>query len=167
MNKIGWHLYSAEVGLFHGREVLNHGIVYLQDIGERYTALLCLTNNTHCCSRQYTYGQVRGQWYFPNGTGVVVNGYGWEFYRDRGLGVVRLNRRSGGVVGLYRCEIPAADGVNQTLYVGLYNQGTGTLILIRRGYILIYINHVFQFLACMHVKCGESWSHDYPLWTID
>ena len=48
--------------------------------------------------------------------------------------MVRLNRRSGGVVGLYLCEIPDADGVNQTLYVGLYNQGTGTLILIQRGY---------------------------------
>ena len=77
--------------------------------------------------------------------------------------MVRMNRRSGGVVGLYRCEIPDADGVNQTLYVGLYNQGTGTLILIRRGYVLIYITHVFQFLACMHVKCTGSWSHDYPL----
>ena len=45
--------------------------------------------------------------------------------------MVCMNRRSGGVVGLYRSEIPAADGVNQTLYVGLYNQGTGTLILIQ------------------------------------
>ena len=156
----------------HGREVLNHGIVYLQDIGERHTALLCMTNNTHCCSRQYTYGgTIQGQWYFPNGTSVpnyYISNYHyfgdhyWEFYRNRGLGVVRMHRRSGGVVGLYRCEIPDANGVNQTLYIGLYNQSTGTLIHMQQTYILIYKNRVFQILAHMHVKSTGS-DPRYPL----
>ena len=163
-DKISPHFYSAEVGLFHGREVLNHGIVYLQDIGEHHTALLCLTNNTHCCSRQYTYGgTIQGQWYFPNGTSVpnrgsyyIFDGHYWKFYRDRGLGVVRMHRRRGGVVGIYRCEIPDANGVNQTLFVGLYNQGSGTLMHCRKHNILIHKNHVFQLLAHMHVKSTGS-----------
>ena len=34
--------------------------------------------------------------------------------------MVHLHRRTGGVSGIYRCEIPDLSGVNQTLYVGLY-----------------------------------------------
>ena len=37
----------------------------------------------------------------------------WEFYRNRGPSVVRLNRRRGGEEGIYRCVIPDMAGVNQ------------------------------------------------------
>ena len=48
---------------------------------------------------------VLGDWYYPNGTGVANNSEMWEFYRDRGLSVVRLNKRGGGEEGIYHCEI--------------------------------------------------------------
>ena len=52
-------------------------------------------------------------------------GEGWEFYRNRGPSVVRLNKRRGGVDGIYRCVIPDAAGVDQTIYIGVYTASTG------------------------------------------
>ena len=39
---------------------------------------------------------------------------------------VSLHRRSGTPpTGVYRCEIPDASGTSQSIYVGIYPQGTG------------------------------------------
>ena len=97
----------------------------LEDIGEGDNALLCITELTACCQPPYTdeIGAVMGNWYFPNGTRVpskVVNGTSevqWDFYRTRGHSVVLLHRRRGGENGVYRCEIPDALGVMQTIYI--------------------------------------------------
>ena len=85
----------------------------LEDIGENDTALLCETNFTACCWRPATdiNWLVSGNWFFPNKTEVpnVVNetiDLIWDFYRDRDQSVVRMNRRRGGVEGIYHCEIP-------------------------------------------------------------
>ena len=40
--------------------------------------------------------------------------------------MVRLHRRTGGVSGIYHCEIPDQSGVNQTLSVGLYSTSAQT-----------------------------------------
>ena len=40
-----------------------------------------------------------------------------DFYRTRGRSVVLLHRKRGGVNGTYRCEIPDALGVTQTIYI--------------------------------------------------
>ena len=77
-------------------------------------------DNTTCCSSAETGGALLGNWYFPNGTEVPTSDTGWLFYTTRGPGVVQLHRRTGGVSGIYRCEIPDQSGVNQTLDVGLY-----------------------------------------------
>ena len=39
--------------------------------------------------------------------------------------VVRLNHRRGGEEGIYRCEIPDAMNVIQTIYIGVYLATTG------------------------------------------
>ena len=81
-------------------------------------------DNITCCSSAETGGAPLGNWYFPNGTEVPTNDTGWLFYTTRGPGVVRLHRldnRSGGASGIYRCEIPDLIGLNQTLDVGLYD----------------------------------------------
>ena len=84
-----------------------------------------------CCGRTQSPGRkVLGDWYYPNGTGVPnkiinVQNLQWDFYRTRGPSVVRMLRRRGGVTGIYRCEIPDAAGVNQTMYIGLYAENTG------------------------------------------
>ena len=47
-------------------------------------------------------------------------------YRTRGQMKVLLNRRRGGVDGIYRCEIPDAMNVAQTIYIRLYTTNAGT-----------------------------------------
>ena len=103
----------------------NNSLVILEDIGEGDNALLCITELTACCQPPYTdeIGAVMGNWYFPNGTRVpskVVNGTSevqWDFYRTRGRSVVLMHRKGGGENGTYRCEIPDALGVMQTVYI--------------------------------------------------
>ena len=81
-------------------------------------------DNVTCCSTAETGGAPLGNWYFPNGTDVPPDSTGWNFYRTRGPGVVRLHQLynlTGGVPGIYCCEIPDLTGDNQTLDVGLYD----------------------------------------------
>ena len=104
----------------------NNSNVILEDIGEDDDALLCITNQTEMNSTI-----ALGNWFFPNETRVpseVANetsGEEWDIYRDRGQMVVRLNRRRGEVEGIYRCEIPDAMNVTQTIYIGVYSISTG------------------------------------------
>ena len=105
----------------------------LEDIGEGENALLCMTNLTDCCRPPYTgvNGSIIGNWFFPNGTEVssdianATSGEERDFYRTRGQMVVRMNRKRGGVEGIYRCEIPDAINFTQTLYIGVYSLSTG------------------------------------------
>ena len=118
---------------FRGTTYQNNSLVTLEEIGEGDDALLCMTDSTMCCSRaQVPGGGILGDWYYPNGTGVpnslVVDRYNydlWEFYRNRGQSVVRLNRRRGGVTGIYCCEIPDINSVTQFIYIGVYTANTG------------------------------------------
>ena len=113
----------------------NNSIVILEDIGEGDDALLCITNLTACYQPNVNDTEevvpVSGNWYFPNGTQVPSNsvnctsGEEWEFYSNGGQMVVRMHRRRGGVEGIYRCEIPDAMNVTQTIYIGVYSASTG------------------------------------------
>ena len=106
----------------------NNSRVSLEGIGEGNDALLCITNQTACCSPPYTgeMGLTIGNWFFPNGTEVpseVVNatsGTHWDFYRDRGEMVVRMHRRRGGEQGIYRCEVADARNITQAIFIGVY-----------------------------------------------
>ena len=100
----------------------------LEDIGEGDGALLCITNLTACCRPPYTDGEMRsvvGNWFFPNGTKVPSSGSQSDFHRTRGQMVVQMHHRRGGEDGIYRCEIPDAENVNQTIYIGVYSASTG------------------------------------------
>ena len=100
----------------------------LEDIGDGDDALLCITNYTACCRPPYTSEmgpQALGNWFYPNGTRVQSSDAQWDFHRTRGQMVVHLHRRRGGVEGIYRCEIPDAMNVNQTIYIGVYSASTG------------------------------------------
>ena len=71
---------------------------------------------------------VLGNWFFPNGTKVpsaAVNNTQWDLYRSRGQMIVFMNRRRGGVNGIYRCVVPDARNVTQTIYIGVYTASTG------------------------------------------
>ena len=103
----------------------------LEDIGKQFDALMCITDLKACCRSSDTGGPFSlGNWFLPNGTkvpGAIVdeNGTRWDFYRTRNQMVVHMNRRRGGVNGMYRCEIPDALNVTQTIYLGVYNASTG------------------------------------------
>ena len=110
-----------------GTTYRNNSIVTLEDIGGGGDALLCKTSLTACCRPPYTGGTRKaiGNWYFPNKTRVPSLGNKWDFFRARGQMVVRMNRRRGGVEGIYRCVIPDAMNVTQTIYIGVYSAKTG------------------------------------------
>ena len=97
----------------------------LEDIGEGDDALLCITNQTACCQAPYTGGPALGNWFFPNRSRVPSGNANEDFFRTRGQMVVRMKHRRGGVDGIYRCEIPDAMNVTQTIYIGVYSATTG------------------------------------------
>ena len=99
----------------------------LEDIGEDGDALLCITKKTTCCRNSDTGGVVGdlGNWYLPNGSRVPSERNHWDFFRTRGEMVVLMHHRRGGEEGIYRCEIPAAMSVTQTIYIGVYSANTG------------------------------------------
>ena len=39
--------------------------------------------------------------------------------------MVVMNRREGGIEGIYWCDIPDSMNVKQTIYIGVYNASTG------------------------------------------
>ena len=116
-----------------GTTYQNNSCVVLEDIGENDTALLCMTNFTSCCQ-----SPEKGSWFLPTGTRVETEGY---FDIDRGANVVRLQRRRGGVEGIYRCEILDSMNVTQTRYIGVYTTCTGecTLLFCSTIIVLQYI----------------------------
>ena len=123
----GHNYTTLEVGLFlKGSIYSNHSLVNISDIGEGSAALHCFTNKSDCCRRSE--GQVSGEWYFPgNGSTVGTSGGAGSIYRNRGPSVVRLNRRNNAMMpsGVFRCEIPDANGTNQNIYVGVYSVENG------------------------------------------
>ena len=106
-----------------GTTYSNNSVVSITDIGEGDDALLCQTNNTQCCRARDNPNRVGfGQWFFPNGDEVMhVNDGAGDFYRNRHVSIVRLNRRNDALspTGCYRCKLLDASGVNQTIYVNI------------------------------------------------
>ena len=94
----------------------------LEDIGEGDDALLCMTSLTAYTDKNEP---ALGTWLFPNGTRVLSSVNQLDFYTDRGQMVIYLNRRRGGVEGIYRCEIPDSVNIIQTIYIGVYTASTG------------------------------------------
>ena len=102
----------------------------LDDIGKLGVALTCVTDQPVCCRPPYR-GSVLANWFFPNGTRLpsssanYTTGTKWDFFRTRGHMIVYMHRRRGGVNGIYRCVIPDAMNVTQTIYIGVYTASTG------------------------------------------
>ena len=90
--------------------------VSLSSIGEDDNALLCVTDGA-CCTNPNR----AGEFYYPNGDKVRIGGDGDDLYRNRGTGMIRLNRRNGATspTGTYTCEIPDSNGELQTIFITL------------------------------------------------
>ena len=95
----------------------NNSAVSIFDIGDaNNNRLQCITDRVPCCSAMATRA---GEWYFPDGRGMVLGPTQspTTFFRDRGDdGTVNLNRPNFVMMptGQYCCEVFDATGVNQT-----------------------------------------------------
>jgi hypothetical protein len=98
----------------------NGSMVYIDDIGEGDSALICHTSRLDCCS---TIGNRYGEFYYPNGTVVGIRTRNEAMYRNRGSQLIRLNRNSGSSslppAGWYRCEIPSESGEQQSISINI------------------------------------------------
>ena len=128
-------LLSTAIALqLSGQRYGNHSLVTLTDIGDGDTAaLLCLTDRVECCKGSSVGGAADlGEWYFPDG-GIVPDGLGGaSIYRNRRASRVQLNRRNNAQspTGVYRCEVPDANGTKQNIYVGVYQQSSGIVYML-------------------------------------
>ena len=128
----------------------NNSVVAVTDIGENDEALLCYTNSTACCRNNLRETNSTREWHFPNGSVVGMNDNGDDFYGNRGPSVVRLNRRNNALMptGVFRCEVPDANGSSQSLYVGIYPSGLG---MPKIDEIVEYSYDLNQILTCTSV----------------
>ena len=106
---------------FGGTILNNNSFVFRGHIGEgQGNSLRCVTDNSECCSNG------EGNWHDEGGDEVHEGSDGnRDLYVTRGQGVVYLNNRTGGSVGLWRCDIPDSSGVQQSIYIYLGTQEKG------------------------------------------
>ena len=106
---------------------MNNSIVHISEIGQTdpdsglNEGLQCVTNKRPCCKMPL---YRTGEWCFPNGTKILVEGSKpRSFYRNRGDdGTVNLNRVSKNVVsptGRFCCVVPNDANITQTLCVNI------------------------------------------------
>ena len=115
---------------FMGQTLPNHSYVNLSLVGNDVSgsdSVQCHTDLSTCCSGAQ--GIHRGDWYFPDGTGLPDTG---DTYEQREA--QRLDLRHGNSAtspsGVYRCDIATVAvhddtniSVRDTVYVGLYGSG--------------------------------------------
>ena len=146
---------GAGVGLrfiLKNKAYQNNSLVSLEDIGEGHDSLYCIANTSACCRPPYA-PRALGNWFFPNGTRVPSSGLNWDFHRTRGRMVVLLQRRRGGENGMYRCVVPDATNVIQTIYIGVYTGSPSEFPLDHGVLYSIYIGMVWFLKAigyCTH-----------------
>ena len=106
----------------------------ISDIGStENTALICNTNRP--VIDRFNTRHSGGDWYGPSGTrvGSIGSDDVPGFVRTKGPMVVRLLRNTATdppSEGIYHCVVEDDTMTEHTLYVGLYNIGSGKLIII-------------------------------------
>ena len=109
-----------------GQHYGNGSHILIGQIGEGDDgALLCVTDLVQCCRGNETGGRgALGEWLYPNGSFVQVEGSGDDLYRTRGLGIVHLNRRNNAMspIGQFCCEVPDATSTNKTTCINISEQ---------------------------------------------
>ena len=130
---------STGIGLtLNSVQYTNNSVVNITDIGTGSAALLCTTTYRPCCFS----GNPGTHWYFPNGS--RVDRYNTlPYYRNRTdtghpfnypIGIVLLHRNpEATTTGVFLCEIPNANGIFQSLYVGIYTTTTGESCVLKNN----------------------------------
>ena len=113
-----------------GSVLTNNSYIFRGNISESQNdSLHCVTDNSDCCNN----GQ--GNWYDATGEEVQQGPDGnSRLHVTRGDGVVYLNRRRGGQSGMWRCDIPDNNGVQQSIYIYF---GTSTTGLYAYFYVIL------------------------------
>ena len=97
----------------------------LNEVGHTVdNSVQCRTDLKKCCSGAQ--GDLRGDWYFPNGMTVTLT-YN-RFYETRGAQSVNLHHLS--PTGIFYCQIPYGSNntsMNEILFIGLYDTGAGII----------------------------------------
>ncbi len=109
----------------------NHDVVDVGDIGSTGLQRLQCQGSSNCCGTE-------GHWYYPDGTPVRnFTAGGTTLYMTRGgdnqdslylhkeFTAQAVASSGGRGLGLYRCQLPAANGVIRIIYIGLYHAGKG------------------------------------------
>ena len=112
---------------FRGDVLVNNSFILRPNIGEGHNdSLHCVTDNSDCCSNG------EGNWYDETEREVQQGSLGDSdrVYVTRGDGVVYLNRRTGGSSGMWRCDIPDSNGVQQSIYIYLGTPETGVWLCL-------------------------------------
>ena len=121
------HSQTAPYITFMGNKIPNHSYVDFNTVGATIgtNTVQCHTDLNTCCSMDQ--GPDRGDWYFPDGNRLPFSDLDnvYEGRRDRLVGL--QYRGSGGISGIYRCDIETSavndnDG-RETVYVGVYTSG--------------------------------------------
>ena len=128
--------------------LVNNSYILRFRIGEGYNdSLRCVTDNSDCCSNG------EGNWYDETGGEVQQGPVGDSdrVYVTRGTGVVvYLNRRRGGSSGMWRCDIPDSNGVQQSIYIYLGTPTTGVGLCLWRSLSLLDCSN------CPQVSCHQQ-----------
>ena len=114
--------------IFNEKLITNNSRAPITEIGEgNNEALLCLTD-FHNFNNDNDSLEV-GNWYFPNKSLVETSG---DIYISRGHGVVRLHRTKNVTTptGMFRCEIPDANGTFQNIFVDINVQPETTVTMV-------------------------------------
>ena len=119
MHTVIFTLYTTGVYLsFKGVAYANNSVIQITKIGAitLNDGLQCITDKMPCCE---TPPNRLGEWYFPDGSRVPVQGSATSFYRNRGdSGTVGLNRINNNIVmptGRFCCKVPDATIALQTV----------------------------------------------------
>ena len=112
--------------VFRGDVLANNSYIHRGNIGEgRNEALHCVTDSSDCCRNG------EGNWYDVRGGQVQYRSDGDStLYFTRGDGVVYFNRRRGGISGMWRCDIPDSNAVQQSIYIYLGTPTTGFFVVL-------------------------------------
>ena len=134
------------------------------NIGEgQNDSLHCVTDNSDCCNAT---DSAQGNWYDPMEREVQQGqGGNHSLYVTRGDGVVYLNRKSkGGQSGMWRCDIPDSNGVQQSIYIYLGTSATGIWCNNIIDVYLLWFSSLTQFFCKQQVDCHQQ--SFTSLWTL-
>ena len=113
-----------------GQSYPNHGLVLIDEVGTTSSnpdsRLHCVSDVSTCCSS----GDFRGEFDFPDGTIVPIEGNAMNgYFRNRGADRIFLNRQpSGTIQGLFGCRIFTSETSAESpaeLYIGVYDNDSG------------------------------------------